>query len=718
MMPLDPVVGGVALRRPAIQSPDYVPATSGWTINQDGTVEFNSGTFRGTVTAGVFEGSDFVINSAGFFMYSGTPAAGNLIGSWAPTAGTDDFDNMYPAGLSVLQGVITGADIDSTTITNSTFQGDILTDSTLSNPNIEGGTVTETTITFDQSGGLLLVYTSTTTVVTQTTAGTYSITFPADTSQAKVEAWGAGAGGDGGGTSQGGNAAGAGEYAAEGNYPITGGGTYDYTVGAGGSGSSTGGGHGSDGGDSFFDSLGVIAHGGSGNGDGGTGSTNTTHHDGGSGGGNPFPNTGGSSGGNSGNATAKGNNGTTATSNSGAAAPASQSGSGRGGAGGNNGANGSNGSGPGGGGGGAGAGSSSTTKTKSYSPVWIGSYYGPDADGSVANTRRSTSTMYQGGETSGGGSFNGNQRCVFGFNRTSIASDFSGYTITHCKLTITNQHSWYNSGMTIEFDRYSGLPGSVPSTYPSGDFDANVVTGTIAEGDTHTYDLGGTVGQGFVTGSTNGLGLGAQVASNHPYNLNYYGYFSSAITLEITGTIGSGSENAGDGADGKVQITYTSGQTLVASIAPAAGTDQFGNAYPAGIRGTFFNDTPPVFYAAATSNLSVGASEADVPGATISVTVKGSNSTVLVTGVFDAQTNASSSASISGVLSWAGSDQTSVAVIQTGTATAMRATITQVWRITGVTAGTYTAKLRASGTSGGTVRGTHTTITAVVYEGV
>lgn len=42
MQPGDPVVGGVALRRAAIQSPNYVHGVSGWAINQDGSAEFNS----------------------------------------------------------------------------------------------------------------------------------------------------------------------------------------------------------------------------------------------------------------------------------------------------------------------------------------------------------------------------------------------------------------------------------------------------------------------------------------------------------------------------------------------------------------------------------------------------------------------------------------------------------------------------------------------------
>jgi hypothetical protein len=93
MMPGDPVVGSTILRRPAIQSPNFVTTVSGWTINADGSAEFNNLSIRGT-----FNGTDFIINSSGAFFYSSTPAAGNLIASIAPAAGTDASGNNYLAG--------------------------------------------------------------------------------------------------------------------------------------------------------------------------------------------------------------------------------------------------------------------------------------------------------------------------------------------------------------------------------------------------------------------------------------------------------------------------------------------------------------------------------------------------------------------------------------------------------------------------------------------
>lgn len=87
----DPVVGSTILRRPAIQSPGYVKGSTGWAINSDGTAEFNSLTLRGTLT--------IQSSGQGLFVYSGTPALGNLILSIAAVGGTDAYGNQYPQGL-------------------------------------------------------------------------------------------------------------------------------------------------------------------------------------------------------------------------------------------------------------------------------------------------------------------------------------------------------------------------------------------------------------------------------------------------------------------------------------------------------------------------------------------------------------------------------------------------------------------------------------------
>jgi hypothetical protein len=93
----NPVFGGNGtLIRPAAQSPNYVAGSTGWSIMRDGSAEFNNLVIRGT-----FQGTDFIINSYGIFLYAATPALGNLTGSWASVAGTDSFGNAYQSGLSL-----------------------------------------------------------------------------------------------------------------------------------------------------------------------------------------------------------------------------------------------------------------------------------------------------------------------------------------------------------------------------------------------------------------------------------------------------------------------------------------------------------------------------------------------------------------------------------------------------------------------------------------
>lgn len=94
------ITGGQgALVRPAIKSPNFVTGVSGWTIDRDGSAEFNNLSIRGT-----FNGTDFVINAAGAFFYSGAPATGNLIASIASVDGTDAHGNPYLAGVTSMQG--------------------------------------------------------------------------------------------------------------------------------------------------------------------------------------------------------------------------------------------------------------------------------------------------------------------------------------------------------------------------------------------------------------------------------------------------------------------------------------------------------------------------------------------------------------------------------------------------------------------------------------
>lgn len=95
----DDILAGTTLVRAAINSPNYVQGSTGWAIKIDGSAEFNNVTIRGgAIVGGTLTGTDWIINAAGSFFYSSTPAHGNLVASIASAGGTDGFGNVYQAG--------------------------------------------------------------------------------------------------------------------------------------------------------------------------------------------------------------------------------------------------------------------------------------------------------------------------------------------------------------------------------------------------------------------------------------------------------------------------------------------------------------------------------------------------------------------------------------------------------------------------------------------
>jgi hypothetical protein len=82
------VGGGGALVYPSIHSPGFIHSIAGWTINKNGSAEFNNVVIRGGV---VISGTELY--------YSGTPAAGNLIASVATANDTDTPGNAYLKGI-------------------------------------------------------------------------------------------------------------------------------------------------------------------------------------------------------------------------------------------------------------------------------------------------------------------------------------------------------------------------------------------------------------------------------------------------------------------------------------------------------------------------------------------------------------------------------------------------------------------------------------------
>lgn len=117
----NPIVGSSGdLTVDQIQSPNFsIAAKTGWQIQKNGDAYFYDITATGITTSTVVvEGA-----TGGVFVYSGTPAHGNLIGSWAGQSGTDAYSNSYPQGLNVSLGAISGVTISGATITSTTFEG-------------------------------------------------------------------------------------------------------------------------------------------------------------------------------------------------------------------------------------------------------------------------------------------------------------------------------------------------------------------------------------------------------------------------------------------------------------------------------------------------------------------------------------------------------------------------------------------------------------------
>lgn len=73
----NPIVAGEDLVRPSIRSPDYIPGVSGWTINRDGSAEFNNINIRGEGLFGTPGGQRVEISNTGIIRIYDT--ANNLV---------------------------------------------------------------------------------------------------------------------------------------------------------------------------------------------------------------------------------------------------------------------------------------------------------------------------------------------------------------------------------------------------------------------------------------------------------------------------------------------------------------------------------------------------------------------------------------------------------------------------------------------------------------
>jgi hypothetical protein len=551
--------------------------------------------------------------TAAILIYTPSAGPGNLVGSWsgASTPYLDQYNNVVNPGLNAAQGTLASMILQAATSYNETLYNPIVNSETSYNPEISGGTITETAIVFDTGGGSLLMYASTTTTVTFSTAGRTAWVAPVS-GTADVRVWGSDAGAGGGSQARGGEGGGGGEFAEEPNYQIVAGQTYQIDVGRGGTGGNTGVG-GTSGGDSGFDSYAVLAGGGQAGsgfvgGQGGNKSSNTRHFKGGNGGGDNTQSTGGCGGGGRAGINGPGGNGAKSSGSGGAAGGAAGSGTG-GIAGANGGAAAANGNNGPAGAGGCGAATQAATGNNSYY-LRTTTYYGSDASGGNANGQRifEGTPFYHGGETASGGSYNGTQKTL-GVINGNPQSDLSGKTIDSVTLQLTCQHTWYNSGMTVYFG-YNGR-STEPSTWDGSDITSIGSANATASGNPVVYDLSGLgLGSAMQSGAAKSVTFGPGSGS---FNLQNYGYFSGwgsgqGPLLTVNWHTGSQPVKAGNGGNGLVTVTYVNSQALIGALSPVAGSDSVSNAFAAGYTGavqaiqpssspaaveTWHNVTPP-----------------------------------------------------------------------------------------------------------------------------
>lgn len=112
----NPIVGGVTLVRPAIQSPNYTAGVSGWAIKKDGSAEFNNIVLRGSGTidaiiVGPPTGSQVVVGSTptvGFIKFPTNRAIENLKATILSAVGNIDAANEF-ASLQIQGPTVDGA---------------------------------------------------------------------------------------------------------------------------------------------------------------------------------------------------------------------------------------------------------------------------------------------------------------------------------------------------------------------------------------------------------------------------------------------------------------------------------------------------------------------------------------------------------------------------------------------------------------------------------
>jgi hypothetical protein len=156
-------------------------------------------------------------------------------------------------------------------------------------------------------------------------------------------------------------------------------------------------------------------------------------------------------------------------------------------------------------------------------------YYGP-----TPSLRGHNTTIYQGAYQGEGGY----QYAYIQFSTGSLGNNLNtvlNFTVQQVQLRLLNQHSWYNSGMTVGLHSSTSLGGA------QGVYSTLLDSWHINEGQQLAHTLGTSTWAPWKAGGTTYAVLAPDAANLH--NLNWYGYFW-----------GGGSNNANVPA---MIVTYT-----------------------------------------------------------------------------------------------------------------------------------------------------------------
>ncbi|MFC9088986.1 RHS repeat domain-containing protein [Nocardiopsis dassonvillei] len=169
------------------------------------------------------------------------------------------------------------------------------------------------------------------------------------------------------------------------------------------------------------------------------------------------------------------------------------------------------------------------TVTRTYPATWTASWYGYG--------KRSGSRAYQGDTQLGDGT--GTQYSKIGFNDSAIRADLAGATIDRVEARLTNEHAWFNSGLTARIGTHNN--SSEPSGSASVDGTFSRSSHAWTKGQAKYVTLSDAIGAELRDGTARGLTLGRPTTGSR----NDYGYFRGY--------------DAGGAHRPLLRITYTTG---------------------------------------------------------------------------------------------------------------------------------------------------------------